>query len=67
MPAASGSNNLTAVIRLVNREINERLGIANDQRGKVPAADLEAVMNDLDEIGDSVAASIGKARRNAEG
>ena len=67
VPAASGSNNLTAVIRLVNREINERLGIANDQRGKVPAADLEAVMNDLDEIGDSVAASIGKARRNAEG
>ena len=53
---AKGTANLTAVIRLLNREINERLGIANNRRGDVPAADLEAVMDDLDAIGDSVAA-----------
>jgi len=65
--AARGTANLAAVIRLLNREINGRLGIANNQRGEVPAADMEAVMNDLDSIGDSVAARIRKARTRAKG
>jgi hypothetical protein len=33
----------------------------------VPADDMEAVMNDLDAIGDSVAARIRKARSSAKG
>jgi excisionase family DNA binding protein len=66
IPGGGGSRNLAEVIRLVNREINERLGIANRQRGEVPAADLEAAMKDLDAIGDSVASRIGKALTHAK-
>jgi excisionase family DNA binding protein len=64
--AGRGAANLAAVIRLLNREINERLGVANNQRGDVPAADMEAVMNDLDAIGDAVTARIKSARSNAK-
>ena len=66
VPAGRGAANLAAVIRLLNREINERLGIANNQRGEVPAADMEAVMNDLDAIGDTVTGRMKSARSNAK-
>lgn len=65
MSAGRGSRNLAAVIRLLNRQINEHLGISNDQRGQPPAADLEVIVNEFDTIGDSVKKSIEEARRNA--
>jgi predicted trehalose synthase len=54
------------VTRFLNRRVNERLGMANDQRGEVPRADMERVMEDLDAIGDEVAEQIKKAKTNAK-
>lgn len=66
--AARGSkNNLEAAIRLLNRAINERLGIANSQRNEVPAADMEAVYKELDSIGDQVREQIKKAKSKKHG
>jgi DNA repair protein RadD len=67
IPVVRGTANRVAVIRLLSREVNERLGIANKQRGDAPAADLEVVMKELDAIGDSVSARIKEARDNAQG
>lgn len=50
----SGTRNLAAVIRLIQREVNERLGIKGKQRNTVNAAEMETVRDDLDEIGDVV-------------
>ena len=66
LTAAKGAQNLAAVTRLLNRRVNERLGIANDQRGEVPRADMERVMEDLDAIGDEAAEQIKKAMTNAK-
>ncbi len=67
MTAAKGTNNLAGMIRLLNCEINRRLGIANNQRNDVPAADLEAVMKDLDSLGDQVRDGIKKVKKGKHG
>ena len=67
VPTARGANNLAGVIRLLNREINKRLGIANNQRNEVPAADMEVVMNDLDALGDQVRGLIKTAQKVKHG
>lgn len=68
IPEARGSkNNLEAAIRLVNRAINERLGIENSQRNEVTAAEMEAVYGDLDSIGDDVRKRIEEAKTDKHG
>jgi hypothetical protein len=47
-------NNLTACIVLMNRAVNERLGIASNARLEVTTARLEEVIAQLDEIADAV-------------
>ena len=60
IPKARGAQNLEAVIRLLHHAINDRLGIKQSQRNTVPAAKLEAVMAELDSIGDIVRDEIKK-------
>lgn len=67
LPAAKGGQNLRVVTRLLNRRVNERLGIANAQRGEVARADMERVLEHLDAIGDEIAEQIKKAKPNAKG
>lgn len=67
MASARGTNNLTGVIVLLHKEINQLLGIASKQRSKPSAAEMEAVMNDLDVVGDQVRERIKKARKGSHG
>lgn len=54
LPEAKGSNNLTATTRLLNNAVNARLGIGKKARNQPPALDVEAALNELDLIGDTV-------------
>lgn len=54
VPGAGGGNNRSALTRLINNAINERLGISKGQRNQTTANQNEEVFSQLDEIGDQV-------------
>ncbi|MBX3193858.1 MAG: DEAD/DEAH box helicase family protein [Microbacteriaceae bacterium] len=49
-----GGSNVQAVIRLLNREINEHLGIGSGARGTLTAQQTEQALAELDNLGDAV-------------
>lgn len=51
---AKGSNNLIGVTRLIQKAVNEQLGIGKKQRNKPSASEAETTVEDLDAIGDAV-------------
>ncbi|MEJ1966508.1 MAG: DEAD/DEAH box helicase family protein [Gammaproteobacteria bacterium] len=64
VPEARGSKgNLVGVIRMMNKAVNERLGIQKKERGEVPRAEMETTLGDLDAIGDEVREALKKALR----
>lgn len=67
IPEAKGGSNLVAAIRLVQGEINKKLGIGRKERNKPSATDAEATMAELDVIGDAVRKRIKDARENKNG
>lgn len=54
VPTGGRSANRRALIRLLNRAVNKRLGIGSGQRQDVSAEELDAVFADLDRLGDEV-------------
>ncbi len=67
LPEAKGSSNLIATIRLIQGDVNQKLGIGKKQRNKPSANEAEATMAKLDAIGDAVKKRIEKARENKRG
>jgi DNA repair protein RadD len=61
-----GSPNLIAVLRLIHKAINKRLGLENDERKKPSASQVEAEMEHIDQIGDDVRDHIKTLRRASE-
>ena len=49
-----GRDNLSAAIELMNRRVNEHLGIGRAQRGKISAEQAEDALAALDTLGDEV-------------
>jgi hypothetical protein len=56
--SARGTDNLAAVVELLNRHVNQFLGIDRKQRAKPSADQMESALTQLDTIGDQVLASI---------
>jgi len=56
--SARGTDNLAAVVELLNRNVNQFLGIDRKQRAKPSADQMESALTQLDTIGDQVLASI---------
>ncbi len=54
----AGGSNRSSVTQLLNRAINEHLGITKAKRNSVTAAQLESVFTDLDILGDRVRDSV---------
>jgi hypothetical protein len=52
--STGAANNLAAVIVLLNREINARLGIDSGQRGELTLQQIESAMEVLDDVADEV-------------
>lgn len=52
--ATGAANNLSAVIVLLNREINARLGIESGQRADLNLKQIESALEVLEDVGDSV-------------
>ena len=57
-PELRSVNNFSAVIQLVNRAINEEIGIGTGARGEIPYEQIQGVIQHLDEIGDMVQETI---------
>jgi hypothetical protein len=57
-PELRSANNYAAVIMIVNGAVNERLESDGGTRGEIPLERLEEVLDQIDQIGDSVQAQI---------
>ena len=67
VPGAGGSNNRSALTRLINNAINEHLGIARGQRSQTTADQNEEVFSKMDEIGDQVRDMVKQSIRQDHG
>ncbi len=54
VPEAKGSSNIIAAMRLVSKNVNNKLGIDKESRNNPTATDMENVMEELDKIGDEI-------------
>jgi hypothetical protein len=54
MPGARGSANVAAITVLLNKAINESLGIGSKSRGELTAAQTATALEQLDTLGDQV-------------
>lgn len=63
-PRNGGRPNRMVVSQLLNRRINEHLGISPKQRATLSAEQLETVIHELDRLGDEVRNEIEAAIRN---
>lgn len=59
-----GTNNRVAAIRLMQKGINDKIGIGTGERNTLTAAQTEDSMRELDAIGDTIRDRIIKAREN---
>ncbi len=57
-PELRSNNNFAAVVQLLNKTVNERLGIEKGARGDIPLESLELALCEIDEVGDVVQAEL---------
>ena len=58
VPSTNASNNLTAVIVILNRKVNDLLGVASGQRGELSLDQIEQAMAALSALVDEVKAEL---------
>ncbi len=67
MSSVRGSANLKAVTVLLQRKINESLGVGKGQRGEADLESTERVLSELDQLGDAIRDEVERSRAHGKG